>query len=93
MVSLYNEATRAEQDRIKATFKTGHAHCGYSLLTLQYALATFLLFVVYILTFAINFSMGVLTIAHALVCMARLLLVQWQEQTRTPLVTLAGGRR
>lgn len=90
MVTFYREATKAEQERIQATFRTGHAHCKAALFTLLHALVTLLLFAVYTFTFIVNFTIGVLTIMHALGCMLRLLLVQWQEATRTPLVTVAG---
>lgn len=89
-MSLYQQSTIEERERILATFKSGRVLCLSALYTLLYAIATFLLFIVHTLTFVINFTIGVLTIMHALVCMARLLLVQWQEATRTPLVCVVG---
>ena len=90
MMSLYQQSTIEERERMLATFRAGKALCLSALLTLLYAIATFLLAVVHIVTFMINFTIGILTIMHALFCMARLLLVQWQEATRTPLVCVAG---
>jgi hypothetical protein len=92
MMTLYQQSTIEERERILATFKAGSTLCRSALSTFLYAIATLLLTVMHIFTFIINFSIGVLTIMHAFVCMARLLLVQWQEATRTPLVTVAGGR-
>jgi hypothetical protein len=92
MVTFYQVGTKEEQERIKATFQAGHAMCKASLLTALYAIATFLLVVIHIFTFIVHFSIGVLTILHALGCMARLGLVQAQEATRTPLVCVTGGR-
>lgn len=90
MVTFYQTSTKEEQERILATFRAGHAMCQQALLTLLYALATLLLAVVHIFTFVVNFTIGVLMIAHAVGCMARLLLVQCQELTRTPLNTVEG---
>lgn len=90
MMSLYQQSTIEERERILATFKAGRALCLSALSTLLYAIATFLLAIIHTLTFAINLTIGVLTIMHALICMARLFLIQRQEATRTPLVCVAG---
>ena len=93
MMTLHSSTTQQEQDRILATFKAGHAMCKAALLTLLYAIATFLLSVIHIMTFIINFSIGVLTCLHAVVCMVRLLLVQCQELSANPLNTIGGRNR
>jgi hypothetical protein len=93
MMSLYQQSTIEERERILATFKAGRALCLSALSTLLYAIATFLLVVVHILTFAINFTIGVLMILHAVGCMARLLLVQCQELTANQLNTIGGRDR
>lgn len=90
MMTLYQQSTIEERERILATFKAGSTLCRSSLSTLFYAIATLLLAIIHIFTFAINVTIGVLTIMHALICMARLCLIQWQEATRTPLVAVAG---
>jgi hypothetical protein len=90
MVTFYQSSAKEERDRIKATFRAGRVSCLSALSTLLYAIATFLLAIIHTLTFVINFTIGMLTILHALVCMVRLLLVQWQEATRTPLVCVVG---
>jgi hypothetical protein len=87
---IYQSSAAEERERILATFRAGRALCKASLLTLLYAVVTFLLVVVHILTFIIHFSIGMLMMTHAFICLARLLLVQWQEATRTPLVCVAG---
>jgi len=90
MITLHQTSTLDEQERILELFHAGHAHCKAALLTALYALATLLLAIVHIFTFVVNFTIGVLMIAHALGCMLRLLLVQCQELTRTPLNTIEG---
>lgn len=92
MMSLYQQSTIEERERMLATFRAGRALCLSAISTLLYAIATFLLVVVHIFTFAINFTIGVLTIMYALVCMVRLLLIQLQELTANPLNTVAGRR-
>jgi hypothetical protein len=90
MVTLHQTATDQELERILATFRAGHALCKQALFTALYALVTFLLVIVHVFTFVVNFTIGILMCLHALGCMARLVLVQLQEATRTPLVTVAG---
>lgn len=93
MVTLHSSTTQQEQERILATFKAGHAMCKAALLTLLYAMVTFLLSIIHIATFLINFSIGVLTCLYAVVCMVRLLLVQCQELLENPLNTIGGKNR
>lgn len=90
MITLHATTNDEELERILTTFRAGHTHCKQALLTLLYALATFLLAIVHIFTFIINFTIGVLMVLHAVGCMLRLLLVQCQELTRTPLNTIEG---
>lgn len=90
MMTLHQSYSTDEQERILATFQAGSVMCKQALSTLLYALATLLLAIVHLFTFVVNFAIGVLMIAHAVGCMARLLLVQCQELTRTPLNTVEG---
>lgn len=90
MITLHQSSTTDEQERIYAMFQAGHAMCKAALSTALYALATFLLAIIHLITFAINFTIGVLMCAHAVGCMARLLLVQCQELTKNPLNTIGG---
>lgn len=88
MMKLYQTYPQQEQERILATFKAGRAMCQAALITLIHALITFILVIIHIATFILNFSIGVLICMHAFVCMARLLLVQFQELTENPLNTV-----
>lgn len=89
MVTLHQQSsTDDELERILATFHASRAMCKAALLTLLYALATLLLALVHAATFVINLAIGVLMCAHAVVCMARLLLVLVQERAANPLNTV-----
>ena len=90
MMTLHQSSTQEEQERIYATFQAGHAMCKAALYTALYAIVTFLLAVVHIFTFIINFTIGVLMCLHAVGCMLRLVLVLCQELTKTPLSTVGG---
>lgn len=68
-----------ELDRILTIFRSGSLMCKSALYTLLYAIATFLLVIVHIMTSLINFAIGVLTCMYGLVCMLRLLLTLCQE--------------
>ena len=90
MMSLYQQSTIEERERILATFKAGKALCRSALLTLLYSLIALLLVVIHLFSFVINFAIGVLMIMHAVGCMVRLLLVQCQELTANQLNTIEG---
>jgi Tfp pilus assembly pilus retraction ATPase PilT len=90
MMTLHATSTTQEQERILEVFHAGHAMCKAALCTALYALVTLLLAVVHVFTFVVNFAIGTLMIAHALGCMARLLLVLVQERTANPLNTVEG---
>jgi hypothetical protein len=92
MMTLYQQSTIEERERILTTFRTGYAMCRSALFTLLYAIATFLLVIVHVLTFIINFAIGVLTLGYGLVCMARLLLVQLQELALLEAPAMIGTR-
>jgi hypothetical protein len=89
MITLHQTSSREEeQERILATFRAGNAMCKAALHTALYAIVTLLLAIIHIFTFVINFSIGALTIMHAICCMIRMLLVQCQELTANPLNTI-----
>lgn len=88
---LYQTSTQQEQDRILITFKSGYAMCKAALLTFLHAIIMLTLFIVHIMTFMINFAIGTLIIAHAIICMIRLILVQLQDLTENPMNTVERG--
>lgn len=93
MVILHQSSTKAEQERIEATFKTGVVMCKAALATLLYALIAFLLTIVHIFTFVINLCIGILMCLNALVCAMRLLFIQCQELLENPMNTIEGRNR
>lgn len=88
MMRLYQTYTKDEQDRILTTFQSGYSMCKASLFTFLHALIIFMLVLIHLITFVINFTIGVLVIFHAIVCMMRLLLVQLQGLTENPMNTI-----
>ena len=88
----YQSYHKAEQERIKATFKDGHTTCKSALSTFIYAILTLLLAIIHIMTFIINFAIGALMISHAVLCMIRLLLIQCQDLTENPMNTIDRGK-
>lgn len=93
MMRLYQTYTKDEQDRILTTFQSGYSMCKASLFTFLHAIIMFLLVIIHIMTFVINFAIGVLVISHAVVCMMRLLLVQLQGLTENPMNTIERRER
>lgn len=85
---LYQTYTKDEQDRIFTTFQSGYSMCKASLFTFLHALIMFLLVIIHIMTFVINFAIGALVISHAVICMMRLLLVQLQGLTENSMNTI-----
>ena len=92
-MKLYQTSAEAEQERIFTTFQSGYSMCKASLFTFLHALIIFMLVLVHIMTFIINFTIGVLVIAHAVVCMMRLLLVQSQALTENSMNTVERGNK
>ena len=88
MMRLYQTYTKDEQDRIFTTFQSGYAMCKSAISTLLHALTIFMLVLIHLMTFIINFTIGVLVITHAIVCMLRLLLVQMQSLTENSMNTI-----
>lgn len=93
MMRLYQTYTKDEQDRIFTTFQSGYSMCKYALLTFLHAMIVFMLVIIHIMTFVINFAIGALVIIHAIVCMMRLLLIQLQELTENPMNTIERRER
>lgn len=91
---LYHKTyPQQEQECILATFNAGYEKCKAALYTFLHALIMFLLVIIHIMTFVINFTIGVLVIFHAIVCMMRLLLVQLQALTENSMNIVERGNK